>query len=234
MQKQKSNIIKLKNKKSLEDKLYKLRHANVDVKLEDKMIDLFTTELIAHGKDSNQLRQISQISQILGQSLGLGSRYCSKLEKAAKIYDIGNIIICKEIYKKEDSLSFEEFNVVKSHTTLGYEILKFQGFPSTDLAAVISSEHHEWWDGGGYPNQKENATIDIASRIVSLVDTVGALFRIRPGRVVWDYEKILDYVEKRSGIQFDPDVIDVFLINQEAIYEILCTDLESAPNGWYV
>lgn len=231
--KQTSAIIKIENKKILEEKLYKLRHENTDTALEVKMIDMFAEVLIEHGKDSNQLRQISQISKILGQSLGLASRYCTKLEQAAKIYDIGNIVICKETYKKEDSLSFDEFKVVKSHTTLGYEILKFQGFPSTDLGAIMASEHHEWWDGGGYPSQKKYKDIDISSRIVALADTVGALFRQRPGRVIWNYEKIVEYIEKRSGIQFDPDVVEVFLINKEAIHEILCTDLESAPNSWY-
>jgi len=233
MTEQKTAIIQIENKKLLEEKLYKLRNDNTDTTLENKMVDMFSEALIAHGKDSNQLRQISQISKILGQSLGLDSLYCTKLEQAAKIYDVGNIAICKEIYKKEDSLNFDEFKVVKSHTTLGYEILKFQGFPSTDLGAIIASEHHEWWDGGGYPSQKKHKDIDISSRIVALADTVGALFRQRPGRLVWNYEKIVEYIEKRRGIQFDPDVVEVFLINREAINEILCTDLEGAPNSWY-
>ncbi len=220
------NIIKIDNKKLLEEKLYQLRYDNTDASLEEKMVEMFVSELVTHGKDYRQLHQISQISKILAQSLGLGVKYCQTLERAASIYDIGNIVISTEVYKKEDKLSFEEFNIVKSHTTLGYEILKFQGFPSTDLGAIIASEHHEWWDGGGYPQQKKEKQIDIASRIVAVADTAGALFRKRPGRAVWEYDKIVEYIEKRSGIQFDPDVVDVFLINQEIIYNILCGDME--------
>lgn len=224
MHKQNLNIIKIENKKSLEEKLYQLRQDNAGATLEKKMVELFAAELVVHGKEHEQLHQIAQISKLLAQSLGFGTEYCKVLEQAAIIYDIGNIVISTEIYKKEDVLSFEEFNIVKSHTTLGYEILKFQGFPSTSLGAIISSEHHEWWDGGGYPQQKKQQHIDIASRIVSVADTVGALFRKRPGRAVWQYDKIVEYVEKRSNIQFDPDIVSVFSIHQKEIYEILCAE----------
>jgi len=228
------DIIKIENKKSLESKLYQLKqlHQEKDI-LEQETIKIFVSELVAHGKDANQIRQISQISKILGLSLGLGAEYCNTLEQAAKIYDIGNIVICTNVYRKEDKLSFEEFKMVKEHTTFGYDILIHRDFPSTDLGALISKEHHEWCNGGGYPSQLVKEDISIASCIVAVSDTVGALFRKRPGRTVWQYDKILEYLETRSGIQFDPDVVDVFLINQEAIHEILITDLESVPSAWY-
>jgi len=228
------DIIKVENNKSLESKLYQLNqlHQEKD-NLENETINILVSELVMHGKDENQIRQISQISKILGLSLGLGAEYCNTLEQAAKIYDIGNILICSEVYEKEDKLSFEEFKMVKEHTTFGYDILIHRDFPFTKLGAVISKEHHEWWNGSGYPSQLLNEDINIASRIVAVADTVGALFRKRPGRTVWQYDKILEYLETRSGIQFDPDVVDVFLINQEAIHEILITDLESVPSAWY-
>ncbi len=230
-----SKILKIENKKSLEKKLSEFRHKNPvnSSSLEVEIIEIFVASLLAHGKDRNQMRQIAQISKILGQSLGLGLPYCDKLEQAARIYDIGNVMICQEIYQKDEKLSFEEFEAVKYHTFMGKDLLEVQNLPTTDLAAVISEEHHEWWDGGGYPLQKKKKEINIASRIVAVADAVGALFRKRPGRHAWEYKKILEYVEGRRGIQFDPDVIDVFLINQDAIHEILLVDLEHAPSEWY-
>jgi HD-GYP domain-containing protein (c-di-GMP phosphodiesterase class II) len=227
MDTKKLEIFKMEHKKSLEMKLAKLRDtiSEDDVSLEKEMIKMFSVSLLAHGKDKKLMRQIVQISRVLGESLGLGTAYCDRLEQAAKIYDIGNVMICKEVYEKEEKLSFEEFKVVKNHTFIGYYLLKAQGFPITDLAAIISSEHHEWWNGGGYPAQKKAHDINIASRIVAVADTVGALFRKRPDRTAWEYKKILEYVETRSGIQFDPEVVAVFLINQEIIYEILHADL---------
>jgi len=229
-----SNILKIENKKSLETKLIELRHKiSEDSSLETEIVEISVASLLTHGKDRNQMRQIAQISKILGQSLGLGLAYCDKLEQAARIYDIGNVMICQEIYKKDDKLSFEEFEAVKYHTLMGQDLLEAQSLPTTDLAAIVSAEHHEWWDGGGYPASKKNKEIDIASRIVAVADTVGALFRKRPGRKAWKYKNILEYVEKRKSIQFDPDIVDVLLINQEAIHKILRIDLEDAPSDWY-
>lgn len=228
------NILKLENKKSLENTLNKVRDANPEkTSLEKKTIEILAESLLAHGKDRNQMRQIAQISKILGQSLGLGLVYSDKLEQAAKIYDIGNLMICQKVYKKDEKLSFEEFEAVKYHTFIGKDLLEAQNLPTTDLAAIISEEHHEWWDGGGYPLQKKEKEIDIASRIVAVADAVGALFRKRPGRNSWEYSKILEYVERRSGIQFDPDVVEVFLINQDAIHEVLLVELDHTPSDWY-
>jgi len=228
------DVIRVENQKSLEMKMsqcYKMHDNNND--RENALIDLLVTELVMHGKDANQIRQISQISKILGLSLGLGAAYCDTLEKASKVYDIGNIAICSEVYEKDDKLSFEEFNTVKQHTLFGYDILRYQDFPSLKLSAIISKEHHEWCNGGGYPSQLKCEEINVASRIVAIADTVGALFRKRPGRSTWSYEKILEYIQTRTNIQFDSDIIDVFLINQEAIHEILMTDLDAVPSAWY-
>lgn len=227
MDTKKLEIFKMEHKKSLEMKLAKLRDtiSENDASLEKEMMKTFRVSLLAHGKDKDQMRQVAQISKVLGESLGLDAAYCDRLEQAAEIYDIGNVMICKEIYEKDEKLSFEEFKVVKNHTFIGYYVLKAQGFPTTDLAAIISEEHHEWWNGGGYPAQKKALDINIASRIVAVADTVGALFRKRADRTAWEYKKILEYVETRSGIQFDPEVVAVFLMNQEIIHEILHTDL---------
>jgi len=200
---------------------------NDEALLENQIIDVCVKALVKHGKDPNQIKQISQISKILAKSLGLDLSYCNVLEKAACIYDIGNIAIDNEVYEKDAKLTFEEFEVVKNHTMFGYEILIECNFPSTDLAAIISAEHHEWWNGSGYPRQLQEKNINLAARIVSLADTVGALYTKRPGRTEWNYDDIVKYVKKRNQLQFCPDVVDVFLINQNNIYEVLCTNFKS-------
>ena len=204
-----------------------------DVSLENKIVDLLVSSLVKHGKDENQIRQISQISKILGESLGLGTAYCNVLEQAARIYDIGNIAILHEIYQKDDTLTFEEFNVVKNHTLIGYDILIQQTFSSTQMAAIISMEHHEWWNGSGYPRQLKEDEISMPSRIVALADTIGALYRQRPGRAAWSYEKILEHIQLKNKLHFDPDVIDVFMINKDIIHEVLDVDLETLKHKWY-
>lgn len=226
-----SDIIKLENKTSLEKYLHHIIEQKKSDFIEDEVIQIMVNALVAHGKDLNQIRQISQISKLLGQSLGLSEAYCDVLEQAAKVYDIGNIVIKRDVYAKEETLTFEEFESVKKHTEVGYEILSNQTFQSTTLAAIIAKEHHEWWDGGGYPVRMKEKDISTASRIVALADTVGALFRKRPGRKSWSYASIIEYVKKRSGLQFDPEVVNVFLVNQNVIHQILNTDLAAVPSN---
>jgi len=189
---------------------------------EEKTIELMVNELIEHGKDENLIRQISQISTLLAEELGLSTIYCSKLEQASKIYDIGNIAIAEEIYFKDDVLTFSEFEVVKNHTLMGSDFLNQYDFSTTRLAAMISAEHHEWWNGSGYPNQLKETEIHTSSRIVGLADTVAALFSKRPGRQPWDYAQILKYVETRKNLQFDPILVEVFMKHKAKVYHILC------------
>jgi len=203
-----------------------LLEAKDKASIESDIISFLVFSLNMYGKDENQTKQIAKISKILGESLGFDSEYCETLQKAGCIYDIGNLSISDAIYKKDNKLTFEEFSIIKNHTLVGYDLLKDFDFPSMQLGAIISAEHHEWWDGGGYPKQLKKNNIDIASRIVSVADTVGALSKKRPGREVWQFDKIVEYIEKRSGLQYDPDIVEAFLKNKEIIQEVLNLDLE--------
>lgn len=228
------DVICKANLNAFKQKTKQLRYLISDEdELERALIELCVDMLVEHGKSRELIRQISQISRILAESLGLGKSYCSTLEQAARIYDIGNLLVCSEIYLKDDALNFEEFKIVKNHTLWGYNLLIAQHFLTTDIAAVISAEHHEWFNGGGYPRGTKGDQIDIAARIVSVADSVGTLFSERPGRVPWDYERIVSHISNRSGIEFDPGVTEVFKINQEIIYQVLCSDISAIEEQWY-
>jgi len=220
-----TDIIKAGNLKYLDEKINKVRakETNNDA-LEADVIEVLVSSLVEHGKNQNLIIQIAQISKVLAEGLGLNAKYCSLLEQAARVYDIGNTAISRKIYEKDDKLSFEEFEIVKNHTLIGYEILKVQHFESTDLGALISAQHHEWFNGGGYPAQLKEDAIDISARIVAIADSVGILFRNRPGRRAWGYDKIVDYIQVRNSLQFDPEIVKVFLSHQKVIHDILQTN----------
>jgi len=229
-----AHAIQTDNMQYIESKVKSLIKNSEDSELlESEIISLLVSSLCKHGKDENQIRQIAQISKILSESLGLGIEFCQTLEQAARIYDIGNLAISDEIYKKDNKLTFEEFTLVKNHTLVGYTFLKSLDFPSMQLGAIISAEHHEWWNAGGYPRQLKEDEINIASRIVAVADTVGALYRKRPGRNVWQYDSIIEYIKTRSGLQYDPEVVNVFCINRGIIHEVLDIDLEEITHKWY-
>jgi len=204
-----------------------------DEALEQSIVELCVDMLAEHGKSRELIRQISQISRILAESLGLGRSYCDTLEQAARIYDVGNLLVCSDIYLKEDTLDYEEFKIIKNHTLWGYNLLIGLHFVTTDIAAVISAEHHEWYNGGGYPRGLKEKEIDIAARIVSVADSVGALYTDRPGRKAWSYERIIEHVQSRQGVEFDPSVVDVLMINRETVREVLNEDLAEVEEKWY-
>ena len=221
------NVLNTKNVRLLTKRLEALQQEELTpLELESESVHIMVKTLHAHGKKSNQTYQISQIAKVLAEALGLDKEFCEMFRIAAMMYDIGNIAITSDIYAKDERLTYEEFEVVKEHTLHGYAILSTLEFPSMQLAAIISLEHHEWWNGGGYPCQLQDEEINIASRIITLADTVGALANLRAGRTKWTLSEVIDYVEKRAGLQFDPEVVDVFLINLDEIAGILSTELE--------
>ena len=219
----KSDIIREENLNYLQGKIeHSLIFLPNNQDEEEHIIENMISALVEHGKDENQMRQIAQIAKAIAEELGYDDRFCTTLEKAALLYDIGNIVISDEIYAKEDRLSFEEFVVVKNHTVVGYDFLSGFQLSSMQLAATLSREHHEWWNGTGYPKQLQTDEISIASRIIALADVVGALFTRRAGRDNWDYVKILKYIKARKGLQFDPKIVDAFMSKKAKMYHILC------------
>lgn len=217
-------LIKIDAVKELNQKIKDLNLKNFNEK-EDiyLLIKLIENAQEEHGKSYCSIQKIARVSHILAKALGFSMEYCNNLEHAAKVYDIGNIAIAKEIYIKNEKLSFEEFEIIKNHTYLGYEILKQFKTDITDIGATISLQHHEWWNGGGYPKQLNEKEIHISSRIVALADTVSALFHDRPGRSVWHFDDIVDYVKARENLQFDSIIVQAFLDNKTVIYEVLET-----------
>jgi len=188
---------------------------------EEAFIAIAIERLVRYGKEKRQILKISRLSTFLCDKMGLGKRYCHVLKNASLIYDIGNLKIDPEIYRKEKRLSFEEFEIIKHHTIIGHDALREQKNPLLDMAALVSIEHHEWYDGSGYPYGLEGEQISISARIVALADTVVALSSFRSGREVMHFEEIIEHVQKRRGLHFDPHLVDLFLEHRTAIKEIL-------------
>ena len=189
--------------------------------MDEILIASIVDTLVTYGKNKEQIHKIAQISKLLSQKMGLGEVHVEIIEKAALIYDVGNLKIDPDIYKKGNRLSFEEFEIIKEHTSIGYEVLKAQKSKILDMGASLSAEHHEWYDGSGYPYGLAGEEISIFARIVALADTAGALSAPRYGRQTVDFGEILAHVHKRSDSQFDPMIVEQFHESKEVIEEIL-------------
>lgn len=199
--------------------------------VESLLIAGIVDALVSYGKDKEQIYKTAQISTLLSLKMGIEEARDGSMGQAALIYDTGNLAIDPNIYKKGNRLSFEEFEIIKKHPLIGHKILKAQKNKILDLGALLAVQHHEWYDGSGYPYGLAGEEISLAARIVTLADVVGALSAPRYGRQAVDFSEILAHVQKRSDTQFDPAVVEQFIRHKEVISDILAygfTDREKA------
>ncbi|MBN2299744.1 MAG: PAS domain S-box protein [Acholeplasmataceae bacterium] len=153
--------------------------------------------------------RVSKISLSIGQALNLSDRELRELEMAGLYHDIGKIAIPDSILKKPAKLTDAEYNVIKTHTEVGYQILRAADEYS-DLAEYARS-HHERWDGKGYPQGLKALDIPLFSRIIAVADSFEAMTADRPYRKKMSDEEAIKEIVRCSGTQFDPEIADVFL-----------------------
>lgn len=167
----------------------------------------------------------------------IDERYIIRTVKASPLHDIGKMGIPENILMKSGKLSSDEFDVIKSHTTIGYNTIKNAVDTSfiTDLlktngasdsadffkeALNIAKYHHEHWDGTGYPDGLKGDDIPLSARVMAIVDVFDALSNKRVYKEAWSIEKTTQYIKTRSLTQFDPDVVKAFLSEIEAIRKV--------------
>jgi putative two-component system response regulator len=166
-------------------------------------------------------RRISELSKHLGQFAGLSEEQCEILRKASPLHDVGKIGIPDKILLKPGKLDFDEFEIMKQHTTVGGSILSDSvNYPLLSAGAVIALQHHEKWDGSGYPAKLKGEQIDIFARIVSIVDVFDALSSERPYKKAFPLDKTLGIMEEGRSVFFDPTLFDLFLNNTESFVSI--------------
>lgn len=189
---------------------------------ENKEIIYKLGEIIeAKSKETgNHVYRVAHFSKIIGMKLGLNEFEAETLKTASILHDIGKIGISDDILLKPGKLTKEEFEIIKTHTTIGYKILEKSKKKTLIMAATIALEHHERYDGKGYPYGYAMDEISIHSRIVALADVFDALSSKRSYKEAWAMDRILAYVEEQRGHQFDQNVVDAFFECLSEIIEI--------------
>lgn len=166
-------------------------------------------------------RRISELSQHLGMLAGLPQEECEILRKSSPLHDVGKIGIPDKILLKAGKLEAEEFEIMKQHTSIGAAILSDSGlYPLLSAGAIIASQHHEKWDGSGYPAGLKGESIHVFARIVSIVDVFDALSSDRPYKKAFTLEKTVSIMEQGRGNFFDPALLDRFFANMDSFVEI--------------
>jgi two-component system, response regulator RpfG len=168
----------------------------------------------------NHVIRMAKYSRLIAEQLGLSVEECDAIELAAPMHDIGKIGIPDEILRKPARLTHCEFEIMKTHTTIGYEILKESPSKYLQMGAIIALNHHEKFNGTGYPYQLGAEDIPLAARIVSVADAYDALTSERPYKPRWTMEKSLDYLNQQRGKYFDPQCLDAFVAQLDRVCNI--------------
>lgn len=169
---------------------------------------------------SNHVKRVAEYSHLLALKAGLSQQKADMLLIASPMHDIGKVGIPDKILKKPAKLTEDEFLEMKKHAVIGYEILKSSKRSMLRAAAIVAHEHHEKYDGTGYPNGKKGEEIHIFGRILAITDVFDALGHDRCYKKAWSIENIVKFFKEERGKHFDPALTDYFLNNLDEFLEI--------------
>ena len=168
----------------------------------------------------NHVKRVAEYSKILALEYGLPEEVAELLKQASPMHDIGKIAIPDAILNKPGRFNAKERKIMDEHAKLGHDMIKDSKRPLLQAAAIVSCEHHEKWDGTGYPNALSGEDIHIYGRITALADVFDALGSDRVYKKAWSDEKILKLFKEERGKHFDPKLVDIFFEKLDKFYEV--------------
>lgn len=169
------------------------------------------------GITGSRLLRMGRFCVLIAQALDMDDEQCRILEYAAPLHDIGKIGIPDHILGKPGKLDAEEFEIMKRHTNIGYEILKDSPSPYLQMGAIIALRHHERYDGSGYPDGLQGKKIPLVARIGAAADVFDALISKRVYKEAWTTKAAFDFIASVRGKHLDPDVVDAFLAQKKEL-----------------
>jgi putative two-component system response regulator len=167
-------------------------------------------------------QRVSHYCKLIAQYYGLDENLQDIIFYASPLHDLGKIGIPDNILLKPGKLDDDEFKIIKEHSKIGYDILKGSKSKYLKAGGVIAYNHHEKYDGTGYPNSLKGENIPILGRITSVADVFDALTSSRPYKKAWELNDAFDFLFSEKGTHFDPKLVDLFLEHKDeviAIYE---------------
>ncbi len=164
--------------------------------------------------------RVSEFCKMIALNYGFPEAEAELLLNIAPMHDIGKLGVQDSILQKPGRLTPEEFEVVKQHTIIGAKIIGDHKSDLLKTARIVALEHHEKWDGTGYPYGKSGEDINIFARITAVADVFDALTSKRPYKEAWSIEDALEHIKNQSGKHFDPKVVDAFFKGIREVYQI--------------
>ncbi|AWB68992.1 phosphodiesterase [Saccharobesus litoralis] len=168
----------------------------------------------------SHVKRVANFSYMLAKLSGLDSNICEHIKLASPLHDVGKVGIPDKILNKPAKLDNEEWAIMQTHAKLGYDVLSQSTNEILQLGAVISYQHHEKWDGSGYPQGLQGNDIHIVGRITALADVFDALASERCYKPAWPLDKVIDLLKDQRGKHFDPQLVDLLLDNLDEFIAI--------------
>ena len=207
---------------SIKDGIHQIESLSDEIINTQKEI-IYTMGEIAETRSKetgNHVKRVAEYSKLIALKLGINEQEAEMLKLASPMHDIGKVGIPDNILNKPGKLTPEEFEIMKTHAQLGYEMLKHSSKPILQAAAIVSKEHHEKYNGNGYPKGLKGEEIHIFARITAVADVFDALASDRIYKKAWEDKKIFELFNNEKGEHFDPKIIDIFFENLEEIKQI--------------
>lgn len=199
-----NTILNDKLKKSSEEVIYRLSYAT---KFKDP-------------ETQSHIIRVGLYSEEMARQLGWKSHELELIKLASPMHDIGKVGIPDRVLQKPGKLDSEEWNIMQKHSQYGYDILKGGDSPLMQMAAIVALDHHEKWDGSGYPNKKKGEEISIYGRLTTISDVFDALTSKRCYKEPWSYERTCGLLKEESGRHFDPKLVEIFLDKIDTMIQI--------------
>ena len=210
----------------------RVRERTADLQ-ESYLETIFTMTLAAEYKDEDtgaHVKRISYYSRELAKLLGLDDEFIDKIFHASPMHDIGKIGIPDHVLLKPGGFIPDEWEIMKGHASMGAKILGNSKSPYLKMGAEIALNHHERWDGGGYPNCRRGEFIPLSARIMNICDIYDALRSKRPYKPAFDHLKAMNIITHGDGRtqpeHFDPTILAVFKQNNQLFRDIFESYME--------
>jgi response regulator RpfG family c-di-GMP phosphodiesterase len=206
--------------------------ASLNDEIEDTLREtVFTMGVIEEKRSketNNHTKRVTEYSRLLASQCGLPEAEIELIVAAAPLHDVGKLGIPDRILLKPGKLTPDEFEIMRNHSSIGFAMLAHSKRDILKAAAIIAHQHHEKWDGSGYPQGLKGDDIHIYGRIVALADVFDALSTRRPYKEPWSVGRITDWFEAERGRHFDPMLVDILF---ETIDEFIAIGEQYSADG---
>ena len=199
-----------------------IKELNKEIEETQKEV-VFTMGAIAETRSKetgNHVKRVAEYSKLFALKYGLSNEDAELLKQASPMHDIGKVGIPDIILNKPGRLDEQEREIMNTHAKLGYDMLRYSQRKLLKCAAIVAYEHHEKWDGKGYPRNLKGEEIHIYGRITALADVFDALGSSRCYKEAWEDNEIFEFLKEQKGKHFEPKLVDIFFENLDEFLEI--------------